>query len=337
MGYRYEQLSLEERCTIACLQREGRSIRQIAAAVARSPSTVARELKRNTIKTKGYDPAYAQAQTIGRRWVGSRMERQPALRDYVLERLAMGYSPQQVAGRLALEQGKPLISHESIYRFIYAQIRRTKDYSWRHYLPRARFKRGFRGRKGGSAVHHIKARQSIHQRPEEVKQRLQPGHWEADLMMFSNKKHNLLVAQERSSRFVMLALQADKKAKNTVNNQLKWFAALPKPLRRTLTQDNGTEFALHYKLTQEIEMQTYFCDPHSPWQKGGIENMNARLRRYLPLNTDVEALSSQDISTLAYKINNTPRKCLGFKTPAEIFSKQMLHFKCESTSPPARG
>jgi IS30 family transposase len=336
MGYRYGQLTLEERCTIARLQGGGQSIRQIASTMDRAPSTVARELKRNSVKAKGYRPAYAQEQTHARRWRGSRMERQPALRSLVLERLAMGYSPEQAAGRLALEQGKHVISHESIYRFIDAQIRRTKDYSWRHYLPQAKFKRGFRGRKGGSPVHHITSRLSIRQRPKQVQARQQSGHWEADLMMFSNKKHNLLVAQERTSRFVMLALQADKKSQRVIDTQLQWFKILPKHLRKTLTQDNGTEFALHYKLTQEIDMQTYFCDPHSPWQKGGIENMNGRLRRYLPLNTDVTALCEQDINALANRLNNTPRKCLGYKTPAELFSQQLLHFKCESTFPLSR-
>lgn len=337
MGYTYRQLSLEERCTITRLQRDGRSIRQIASALDRAPSTVARELRRNALKTKAYEPAYAQMQTDSRRWTGSRMERQPALRSLVLARLAMGYSPEQVAGRLALEQGSAVISHESIYRFIDAQIRRTKDYSWRHYLPRAKSKRGFRGRKGGSSVHHIKARQSIHQRPAEAGPRQQCGHWEADLMMFSNKKHNLLVAQERTSRFVMLALQTDKKAARMVDKQLQWFTPLPQPMRKTITQDNGTEFAMHYKLNQCIDMQTYFCDPHSPWQKGGVENMNGRLRRYLPRNANVTALSDQDIIALASRINNTPRKCLAYKTPAELFSQQLLHFKCESTNAPSRG
>ena len=336
MGYTYTQLTLEERCSIARLQGEGQTIRQIASALDRAPSTVARELKRNAVKTKGYTPAYAQAQTRARRWKGSRMARQPDLRQLVLERLAMGYSPEQIAGRLALIQGKPIISHESIYRFIYAQIRRTKDYSWRHYLPRGKSKRGFRGRRGGSSLHHIKGRIPIGQRPAEADARAQPGHWEADLMMFSDKKHNLLVAQERSSRFVMLALQPDKKAGRVIDTQLQWFNPLPKPLRKTLTQDNGTEFAFHYKLTQETGMQTYFCNPRSPWQKGGVENMNGRLRRYLPLDADVETISNEDITALAQHMNNTPRKCLGYKTPAEIFYHQLLHFKCESTFPPAR-
>lgn len=128
------------------------SIRKIASALDRSPSTVAREISRNITKTIGYKAEYAVLQTAARRWKGSRMERQTELRETVLKHLAMGWSPEQVAGRLALADNKTKISHESIYRFIYAQIRRTKDYSWRHYLPRGKSKRAFRGRKGGSSA-----------------------------------------------------------------------------------------------------------------------------------------------------------------------------------------
>ncbi len=138
MGYRYTQLTLDERCTVACLHRDGQSVRQIASALGRAPSTVARELKRNASKTKGYEPSYAWQLSKSRRWRGSRLERQPDLRSHVLKHLAMGYSPVQVAGRLTHEQGKTIISHESIYRFIYAQMRRTTDGSWRHYLPQAK-------------------------------------------------------------------------------------------------------------------------------------------------------------------------------------------------------
>jgi IS30 family transposase len=172
--------------------------------------------------------------------------------------------------------------------------------------------------------------------PPDVQTRQQFGHWEADLMMFSNRKDNLLVLQERSSRFVMLTLQPDKKSQRVIDNQLQYFMILPKQARRSLTQDNGTEFSLHHKL-QQIGMQTYFCNPHSPWQKGGIENMNGHLRRYLPLRTDISTLSNEQVALLAHRINHIPRKCLDYKTPAEVFYNHLLHFKCESTSPPCAG
>src|SRR6187402_2310942 len=142
MGRRYEQLSLDDRYKIAHLHAEGRSVRQIAAAVGRAPSTISRELKRNRGLEVGYKPGYAQDQAQARRWKGSRLDREPVLRRAVLKRLASGWSPEQVAGRLSREQGRTVISYESIYHFIHAQIARTKDYRWRRYLPRGKSKRG---------------------------------------------------------------------------------------------------------------------------------------------------------------------------------------------------
>ena len=134
----YRQLSLEERCSIARLHEAGQSIRQIAAALDRQPSTVSRELKRNAGSKVGYRPAYAQAQAEARRWSGCRLEREDDLRETILDRLGAGWSPEQVSGRRAREAGRPVISHETIYRFVYAQLTRTNDRRWRHYLPRAK-------------------------------------------------------------------------------------------------------------------------------------------------------------------------------------------------------
>ena len=333
MELRYRQLTLEERCTLACLHKSGQTIRQIASAMDRAPSTVARELKRNASKTKGYDPAYAWQQAKSRRWQGSKMERQPALRDLVLGRLAMEHSPEQIAGRLALEQGKPVISHESIYRFIYAQIRRTNDYSWRHYLPRGRSKRGWRGRRGGSPACFIKDRVSLRERPPEAADRTQPGHWEADLMLFAKYGQAVLVAHERQSRLLVVSRQPNKTAALVADRLKDILTPLPARLKQTMTFDNGTEFAQHYRLP----LKTYFCDTHSPWQKGGVENAIGRLRRTLPRKTDLATLEDHDIITLTRRYNHTPRKCLDYKTPAEVFVNQLLHFECEFTSPPSRG
>lgn len=230
-----------------------------------------------------------------------------------------------------------MISHESIYRFIYAQIRATNNFSWRLYLPQAKFKRGYRGRKGGGSDLHIKHRVSITARPKTVELRKQAGHWEADLMIFSDKKANLLVAQERFSRFIFVAKQPDKRAARVAAKLKSWFAGLPPSMRQTLTQDNGTEFAHHYLLNRKLDMKTFFCDPHSPWQKGGVENANGRLRRFAPRKTDPDTLSHRAIQNIAKQCNNTPRKCLDFQTPAEVFLKQLLRFKCESTSPLSPG
>lgn len=329
----YQQLSLEERCAIARFQAEGRSVRQIAADLDRAPSTVSREMKRNRGATS-YKPGFAQEQMRARRWTGSRLERELGLRRAILEHLASGWSPEQIAGRLAREAGRKVISYESIYRFIYAQIARTKDYRWRHYLPRAKSKRGRRDRRGGSSANFIEGRIPVAQRPAAAADRRTSGHWEADLMLFSRYGQAILTVHERKSR-LLLATRPPNKAANRVARQLvRLFADMPPQLRRTITFDNGTEFARHRAL-HRLAFQTFFCDPYAPWQKGGIENAIGRMRRFMPRKTDLATLPNKRFRALISAYNNTPRKCLDFRTPAEAFS-EMLHFECESTFPLAR-
>src|SRR6476661_6799573 len=310
MAEQYNQLTLEDRCAIARLHEDGQSRRQIAAALDRSPSTISRELKRNHGRQIGYQPAYAQEQTRARRWTGSKLERDEALRSLVLDYLTRGWSPEQVAGRLRQQKAMTTVSHETIYRFIYAQIRRTQNWHWRLYLPRAKSRRGYRGRSGGSPVLHIKHRISITKRPVYINARRQPGHWEADYLLFSRYGQSVLVAQERSSRFILLAKPTSRKAKPTAAQLRTWFSPLPPKLRRTLTQDNGTEFALHHKLRDALGINTFFCNPHSPWQKGGIENANGRVRRFLPRKAEPGALEPTPLRRLADRLNDTPRRCL---------------------------
>jgi IS30 family transposase len=334
MGKAYRQLSLEERCSIARLHEDGQSIRQIAAALDRAPSTISRELKRNRGREVGYKPGYADQQTKARRWTGSRLAREEALRSAVLERLARGWSPEQVVGRLALDAGRKVISHESIYRFIHAQIARTKDYRWRRYLPRRKSKRGFRGRRGGSAASFIEGRVSLAERPPAAADRATPGHWEADLILFSKYGQAVLTVHERQSRIILATRPQDKVARRIARHLMRLFAPIPPALRKTVTFDNGTEFARHRAL-HRLAIETFFCDPHAPWQKGGIENAIGRLRRVLPRKTDLATLSGKHFNALVSAYNNTPRKCLDFRTPAEAFC-QVLHFECESTFPRSR-
>ncbi|MBR2117382.1 MAG: IS30 family transposase [Afipia sp.] len=238
MDRRYAQLSLEDRCAIAALHAEGRSIRQIASTLDRSPSTVSRELKRNSGRQVGYKPAYAQAQTRARRWKGARLERDATLREQVLEGLRRGWSPEQVCGFLARQHGGPVIAPESIYRFIHAQLARTNDYSWRRYLPRGKSKRGFRGRKGGSSALHIEARVPIALRPAQVEDRSVAGHWEADLMMFSRYGQAILTLHERSSRLLIAVRLPGKAARPVAQIIARLLAPLPPELRQTITFDN---------------------------------------------------------------------------------------------------
>jgi IS30 family transposase len=330
----YRQLSIEERCEIARLHEGGQSIRQIAAALDRQPSTVSRELRRNKGSKIGYSPTYAQQQAAARRWSGSRLERDEALRETVLDKMADGWSPEQVCGRLARDAGRRVLSHETIYRFVHAQLKRTSNGRWRLYLPRAKLKRGWRN-KGGGAPRFLE-RRSIHDRPAEAADRAAPGHWEADAMLFSKTGQAILVAHERQSRITLVTRTDSLKAEPTAKALAAMLETMPPDMRRTITFDNGTEFARHYRLTQQLGIQTYFCDTQSPWQKGGVENAIGRLRRALPRKTNLDSLSNKAIDKLISQYNNTPRKCLGFQTPAETFL-QPLHFKCESTPETSSG
>ena len=325
----YRQFSIEERCEIARLSAAGCSIRQIAAALDRAPSSVGRELKRNGGSPSGYRPSYAQQQARARRWTGSRLDRDAGLRDQVLGRLKAGWSPEQVAKRSA-----GAIATETIYRFIYAQITRHNDFSWRHYLPRAKYRRGRRAGRGGSPALHMSHRVGLAQRPAEVAQRSSPGHWEADLMAFARHGQNILMLHDRMSRALIGARLPSKQAQPVARAIGAALVPLPRPLRQTVTFDNGTEFARHYELNQ-AGIHTYFCDPHAPWQKGGIENAIGRMRRFLPRKTDLASINDQLFIELIARYNNTPRKCLGWKTPAEAFADQLLHFKRESTFRPS--
>ena len=336
MGRSYDQLSLDQRCEIARLREAGRSIRQIAAALDRQPSTISRELKRNTgsgPRAEPYRASYAQQQTAARRWSGCKLDRNDELREQVLGRLRQGWSPEEVVGRMRLEAGRTVIGCETIYRFIYAQLKRTNDFSWRHYLPRAKHRRGYRHKRGGlSPALTMKGRVPIHERPEEALGRLQPGHWEADFMLFAGYGQQILVLHERTSRLTALVRTPNRQARPTARALAQLMDPLPEALRRSLTFDNGTEFAEHHRLG----LATYFCDPHAPWQKGGVENAIGRFRRWLPRRTDLDQLEPDDIIRAAQAYNHTPRKRLDYLTPAEVFSR-VLHFEWESTSRPSPG
>ena len=326
----YSQLSREERCTIARLREAGQSIRQIAAALDRQPSTVSREMKRNSGSKVGYRPAYAHAQADARRWNGTRLEREDDLRETILDRLADGCSPEQISGRLACEAGYRVISHETIYRFVYAHLKRTNDRRWRFYLPRARHRRGWRT-KGGWP--RIADRPSIHDRPPDIATREQPGHWEADAMLFSRTGQAILVAHERHSRLTIAVRQDSLKADPVAATITRMLRPLPAHLRRSITFDNGTEFYRLSRIASQIGGTTWFCDPHAPGRKAAsktpsdasdVTSTVKPTSQPCPANTPKP--SSPRITT---RPENTPRKCLGFKTPAETFNP--LRFVCEST------
>ena len=342
MGRNYTQLSQEERIEIYRWHASGKSARWIGEALGRHHGTISRELSRNSHATKawtgGYEPVRAHGLALRRRQWDCRFKlaRQPDLRALVEAKLAMGWSPEVIAGRLALGQPSMRISHEAIYRYVYF-LSGQKIY-WHRYLVRKKHRRGRLGQQGGSAVNTLKGRVSIAERPPHVASRHEPGHWEADMMGFRDRRQNLLVAHERTSRYTLIAKTPNRRSPVILAQLKRWFSRLPPGLRLSLTQDNGPEFAKHHELAA-LGLKTYFCDPHSPWQKGSIENMNGRLRRTLPRKTDLNTLSHASLAAIARRHNNMPRKCLGFRTPAELLKEllQPSHFNRESTPRPAPG
>jgi transposase, IS30 family len=324
MGTQYDQLCEPERKMIAHLYREGCSYRHIASTLKRAPSTISREIRRNSQPSRFWPAGRYEAKRAAeltsrrrRRGRGHKLARQPALREHVRERLAMGWSPEQIAGRLARQHGRTIISHESIYRFVYFRTAQ-KDY-WNRLLPRRKHRRGRPGRKGGSSVHFIPNRVPISKRGKRANNRTQPGHWEGDLMMFSRHGQGIVAIHERRSRLIRLRRQPSKVAKKVLANLRRMLRPLPPQLRRSLTLDNGSEFALHQKLAFACNLKTFFCDPHSPWQKGGIENAIGRLRRPLPRKSELATIPQEKLNAFEHNYNNTPRKCLRFQTPNEVF------------------
>lgn len=324
MGRSYEHVSLRERVEIEILRRSGSSLRAIGVWLGRSASTISRELARNAQPTRQWSGSYdgERAHRLAlrrRRWDARfKLARQPDLLRLVRDGLAMGRSPEQIAGRLAHEYGRTVISHESIYRFVYHRSAQ-KDY-WHRLLPRAKSRRGLLGKRGGSSASHMRRRRSIADRPIEAADRTTPGHWEADLMAFSRYGQYVLVTHERTSRLLSVERLPDKSAASVRRRLSARLARLPKQLRRSLTFDNGTEFALHYKLSCKLSQGTFFCDPHAPWQKGGIENAIGRMRRTLPRKSDLATIDQHELDHLVAAYNDTPRKCLAFRTPNEVFS-----------------
>jgi IS30 family transposase len=324
MGKSYVQLDLRERIEIYRLHADGKSLRFIAGVVERNVATISRELKRNSKPSRkwtgGYDPQRAQELMLRRHARGRahKLERQPELRKEVFQHLAAGWSPEQIAGRMARGPVRQRISYESIYRYIYWRSWSFQE-TLHRWLPRQKGRRGKRLKNGRWSIEAIWDRVSIHDRPSVVEARSRSGDWEADLMSFSKPGQFLLVAQERRSRRALLLRQEARTAQSVADNLSAMVEGMPPCACQSMTFDNGAEFSKHYLLNRRFGIQTWFCDTHSPWQKGGIENAIGRLRRQLPRKTDLNTLPAHHLAAFLDRYNNTPRKCLGFKTPNEVF------------------
>ena len=312
----YSHIELNERCEIYRLHADGISRRRIAATLGRSPSTISRELRRNALPKSGYKPASADRIAMARKRRGSKIERLSALKTYVLDGLAMERTPEQISGRLRLEQSEHTVSTETIYAWIYGPDGRRQKLH--RLLPKSKSRRGRRARRARREP-PIPNRLPIHMRPTKAHLRSETGHWEGDLMHFAGQRAALLTCVERTSRFLLTTRLQDKKSKTTIDALTHLLGSIPRSIRKTITLDNGGEFYQH----QRLPVRAFFCDPHAPWQRGSIENTNGVLRRSLPRKININNYSDQDINDIMWTYNTTPRKCLGFLTPLEALVKSM--------------
>jgi IS30 family transposase len=315
-------LTLAEREEISRGMAADSSIRQIATTLGRAPSTVSREIIRHGgAHTYRASEADAQAWARARRPKPCRLATHPRLQGIVASKLALDWSPEQIAGWLKLEfpdQGTMRVSHETIYRSLFIQARGVlKKELMGHLRSRRRMRRAKNASTAGQPRGQIIDGVSIRDRPAEIEDRAIPGHWEGDLLAGSQNTH-MATLVERQSRFTLLVKVPGKDTASVVTALSQHVRTLPAALRRSLTWDRGMELAQHKRLTVATQVQVYFCDPQSPWQRGTNENTNRLLRQYFPKGTDLSRYSQADLNTIALRLNQRPRKTLGFQTPAAI-------------------
>jgi len=325
-------LTLAEREEISRGLARGDSLRAIARTLKRPASTICREVKRNggsggpyAAGVRGYRAVRADtiAWRRARRPKRCKMALLPRLQREVARKLALDWSPEQISGWLRIrfpDEPDMHISHEAIYRSIFIQARGVLKKEIAHHLRTRRTMRRARnasqqdGRRSAGIVDAVK----ISERPAEAEDRAVPGHWEGDLL--SGLGHSAIATLvERSSRYTMLVKLGGRDTERVVAAIKKQVTKLPTELRKSLTWDRGTEMGHHKHFTVETDMQVYFCDPQSPWQRGTNENTNGLLRQYLPDGTDMYALTQSELNKVARQLNERPRKTLGFNTPAEHF------------------
>ncbi len=327
-------LSLEERLQIADLHLAGTGVRTIATQIGRAPSTISRELRRNGpqrgSRARGrYAPYAAQkrAELRARRPKASKFDNSE-LASVVQARLCVKWSPEQISDHLAAvlgERQEMQVSPETIYQALYVQGRGHLRADLHQHLRTGRAVRRPRRATAKGPSGKIPDMILISQRPAEVADRAVPGHWEGDLILGSNCRSAIATLVERQTRFTMLVHLPDGHGAVAVRDGLlETIATLPERLRKTLTWDQGTELAQHRQITLATKMAIYFCDPHSPWQRGSNENTNGLLRQYFPKGTDLSVHSPERLLKVATELNDRPRKTLGGITPAEAMQRLLL-------------
>ena len=308
----YTQLTRDERYQIYALRKAGHSQKEIAEVLGRSPSTISRELRRNK-GLKGYRPEQAHRLAQNRKKERDRTRIPKSTWARVEQLLREDWSPEQVSGWLAQEEGTA-ISHEWIYWYVYEDKRRGGDLHRHLRCQKPRRKRyGHYDRRG-----QIRERVSIDERPEVVEARSRIGDWEADTVIGKLGGAVLVTLVERRSRLSLIALAPNKTAEAVKAAILKVLQPLSAQVH-TLTYDNGKEFAYHMEIAKVLKADGYFAHPYHSWERGLNENTNGLIRQYLPKGTDFNKLTDKQVLEIMDKLNNRPRKCLGYKTPNQVF------------------
>jgi IS30 family transposase len=315
----YKQLTYEQRCQIEALNKSGFSQQAIGDTVGVSQPTISRELKRNTGE-RGYRHQQAQRMTCERRGEAcSATKMTPAVLTLIGQKLQLCWSPEQISGWL-LEEREQCLSHESIYRHVWADKRAGGAL---HSFLRRRGKRyQWRGSNGKTSRGQIKDRVSIDERPAIVDENVQPGHWEIDTVIGKGHKGVLVTIVERVTKFTRSCRVASKSAAHVTAATI----ALLKPFKAlvlSITADNGKEFAYHKQIAKSLECDVYFAHPYSSWERGLNENTNGLLRQYFPKETNFNEVSDSAVAKAIKLLNDRPRKLLDFKTPAYLMQEQM--------------
>ena len=314
-------LSLKEREEISRGLAASESLRQIAAKLKRSPSTISREIGRNSRKSD-----YRAIESDAKAWARAqrpkpcRLATHPTLQATVASKLRLDWSPEQIAGWLKQEypvDPQMQVSHETIYKSLFIQARGVlKKELMQHLRSRRMMRRGKSSSTEGQPRGQIVDAVSIRQRPPEIEDRAIPGHWEGDLISGSKNSH-IATLVERQSRFVVLVQVDGKDTVSVVNALIREVKQLPAGLMASLTWDRGSELAQHKRFIVATDVAMYFCDPRSPWQRGTNENTNRLLRQYFPKGTDLKEYTQKHLNEIALKLNSRPRKTVGFMTPSE--------------------
>jgi transposase, IS30 family len=324
-------LSYQDRMAISFGKSRGLSVRAIARSIGRSPGTVSRELDRNFDRRRGYLPHRAQVRAGVRRQRPqvSKLARDEVLREWVQGKLKLKWSPEQISNTLVEEfpdQEGMRVSHETIYQSLYVQARGTLKRDLETKLRTGRTLRKPRAKGQADGRGKREELPPISDRPAEAADRAIPGHWEGDLIVGKDSGSQIGTLVERSTRFVMLLhLPESKDAVVVAQKMIEAARTLPAYLMRTLTWDQGTEMTGGYQAIElETDLKVFFCDPHSPWQRGSNENTNGLLRQYFPKGTDLSGHSREHLEFVAAELNGRPRKTLGWRTPAQALNELLL-------------